>query len=220
MNKATRLIVGVLGAIFGISGMDHGLFEVLQGNVATDGMFIPAIGEAHRMWLHGSEYAFTLIPNFLLTGIAAMFVGLAIVVWSVGFVQTKHGPAALLLLFVLLLVVGGGVAQILFFPVICGVATRIHKPLDWWRKALPARIRKPLGGLWRAGLVLTAALLLVVLEIGIFGFVPGVGDPDAVLSVLTVLLAAAYVLMLLTIAAGFAHDINVMPNVAAEGGVL
>ena len=76
MNNATRTNVAVLGTIFGISGMSHGFFETLQGNVPTDGLFIFAIGAAQKMWPHGDEPAFTLIPNFLLTGIAAMIVGL------------------------------------------------------------------------------------------------------------------------------------------------
>ena len=216
MNGATRFIVGTLGAIFGVSGMDHGLFEILQGNVPTGGLFIPAIGEGHRMWLHGSEYAFTLIPNFLLTGIAAMLVGLAVVVWCVGFVQWRRGPTVLILLSVLLLLVGGGIAQLLFFPVIWGASTRIHGPLTWWRKALPTSIRGPLGRLWLPGLVLTASLLLVALAIGIFGFVPGVDDPDAVLLILAAVLGTDYLLMLLTIAAGFAHDIGVLPDGAGS----
>ena len=129
MNKATRIIVATLGTIFGISGMSHGFFEILQGNIPTGGLFISAIGEAQKMWPHGNEPAFTLIPNFLMTGIAAMIVGLAIIVWSLGFVHKKNGPTVFILLFVLLLLVGGGVAQILFFPWIWLVSTRINKPL-------------------------------------------------------------------------------------------
>ncbi len=68
MNKATRINVATLGTIFGISGINHGFFETLQGNVPTPGLFIFAIGEAQKMWLHGDEPAFTIIPNFLLTG--------------------------------------------------------------------------------------------------------------------------------------------------------
>jgi hypothetical protein len=122
MNKATKLNVGVLGIIFGISGMNHGFFEVLQGNTSTPNLFIFAIGEAQKMWIHGNEPALTLIPNFLLSGIVAMVIGLAIVVWSLGFVHRKHGSIILFSLFVLLLLLGGGVAQILFFPWICLVA--------------------------------------------------------------------------------------------------
>ncbi len=134
MNKATRINVATLGAIFGISGMNHGFFEILQGNVPTGGLFISAIGEAQKMWPHGNEFAFTLIPNFLITGIAAMTVGLAIFLWSLGFVHKKNGPIVFILLFILLLLVGGGVAQILFFPWIWLVSTRINQPLVWSRK--------------------------------------------------------------------------------------
>ena len=142
MNKATRINVATLGTIFGISGMSHGFFEILQGNIPTGGLFISAIGEAQKMWPHGNEYAFTLIPNFLMTGIAAMIVGLAIIIWSLGFVHKKNGPVVFILLFILLLMVGGGVAQILFFPWIWLVSTRINKPLAWWRKILPIKISK------------------------------------------------------------------------------
>jgi hypothetical protein len=45
MNKATRINVAALASIFGLSGMSHGIFEILQGNVPTGSMFIPAIGE-------------------------------------------------------------------------------------------------------------------------------------------------------------------------------
>jgi hypothetical protein len=44
------------------------------------------------MWPHGNEPAFTLIPNFLVTGIAAMIVGLIVIVWSLFFVQKQRGP--------------------------------------------------------------------------------------------------------------------------------
>ena len=216
MNRATRITVATLGTIFGISGMSHGFFEILQGNIPTGGLFISAIGESHRMWPHGNEYAFSLIPNFLITGVAAMLVGLAIVIWSLGFVHKKHGPIILLLLFVLLLLVGGGVAQLLFFPWIWLVSTRINKPLVWWRKTLPKKIIMPLGKLWSWSLVICAGLLVFVLEIAITGFVPAVNDPEAVLSVMLICLAAEVVLFPLTFIAGFACDIAAKPVITHE----
>lgn len=207
MNRATRTIVATLGTIFGISGMSHGFFEILQGNISTNGLFISAIGEAQKMWPHGNEYAFTLIPNFLITGIAAMLVGLAIIVWSLGFVHKKNGPTIMFLLFVLLLLVGGGAAQILFFPWICLVSTRINKPLIWWKKILPAKIQMPLGKLWLWCLIISSALLVFVLEIAITGFVPAVNDPDVVLSVMLICLVVEAVVLQLTFISGFAHDI-------------
>jgi hypothetical protein len=208
LNKATRANVAVLGVVFGLSGMSHGFFETLQGNTPTDGLFITAIGEAHRMWPHGSESAFTLIPNFLITGIAAMVVGLLIMVWSLGFVQRRNGPTILLMLFVLLLLVGGGVAQILFFPWIWLVATRINKPLAWWRKTLPGGLQETLGKLWPSTLVVSSGLMLFALVIAITGFVPGMTDPDAVLSVMLVCLASEVVMFPLTFISGFARDLS------------
>jgi hypothetical protein len=43
MNKSTRTNVATLGTIFGISGICHGFFEVLQGNTPTNGLMISAI---------------------------------------------------------------------------------------------------------------------------------------------------------------------------------
>jgi hypothetical protein len=208
MNHATRVTVATLGVIFGISGMSHGFFETLQGNTPTDGMFISAIGEAHRMWVHGNEYALTLVPNFLITGILAMTVGLVIIIWSVGFVHRKHGPLVLLLLFILLFLVGGGVAQIVFFILICAVATRIDSPLTWWRTVLPAGVRQVLARLWPWSLIIGSLLMLNTLAIAVLGFVPGVNDPDQVLAVMLYSLVAGFSLMLFTFVAGFAYDIE------------
>lgn len=214
MNQATRMIVATLGTIFGISGMSHGFFEILQGNAPTDGFFISAIGEAQKMWPHGNEYAFTLIPNFMITGIAAVLVGLAIIFWSLGFIHKKNGPVVFFLLFVLLLLVGGGVAQILFTPFIWLVSTRINKPLSWWRKILPVKIQKPLGKVWLWSLVISSALLVFILEIGITGFVPAVSDPDVVLSIMLSCLGMEVLTLPLTFVSGFAHDIALRPNLA------
>lgn len=103
MNKATRINAATVGTIFGFSAVTHGFFETLQGNVPTRGFFIFAIGEAQKMWSHGNEPAFTLIPNFLLTGIVAMIVGFSVIIWSLGFVHKKNGPSVFILLFILLL---------------------------------------------------------------------------------------------------------------------
>jgi len=208
--------VATLGVIFGFSGISHGLFETLQGNTPTGGLFISAIGETHKMWPHGNEYAFTLIPNFLTTGIAAMIVGLAIIVWSVGFVHKNNGPTIFILLFVLLFLVGGGVAQIIFFTLTWIVSTRINKPLTWWRKILPTRIRKPLGKLWLWLLIVFSLLILFVLEIAIFGIVPTVNDPDAVLSIMLYCLGVGLGVLLFSFVAGFAHDIEMRSDLSRD----
>lgn len=209
MNKATRFNVATLGTIFGISGISHGFFEALQGNVSTNSFFIYAIGEAQKMWTHGNEPAFTLLPSFLLAGVSSMLVGCAIILWSLGFVHRKNGPTILLLLFITLLLVGGGIAQILFFPFIWLVSTRIHHPLPWWRKILPIQSRKSLAMLWPWSLAISGGLLVFALIIATTGFVPGVSDSEVVLSIMLVCLGMEAIALPLTFMTGFVYDIAV-----------
>ena len=217
MNNATRVIIATFGVLLGVSGMSHGFFEALQGNTPTDGMFISAIGETHRMWVHGNEYAFTLIPNFLITGILAMVIGFTIIIWSIGFVHKKNGPFVYLFLFILLFLFGGGIGQIVFFTLTWAVSTRINKPLTWWRKVLPHGLRRSQAKLWLGFLVVSSLLILFALEIAISGFVPGVSDPDLILTIMLSALGAGLVILLLTFVAGFAHDIEKQDNSSSWG---
>jgi hypothetical protein len=92
MNRATKTIVSTVGVILGISGIDHGIFEILQGNQRTESLLINAIGPEHIMWEHGGEGAFTILPTFLLTGILAITVGIAMIIWSVWFIEKNIAP--------------------------------------------------------------------------------------------------------------------------------
>ena len=144
MNHTTRISVAVVGTFLGIAGLDHGIFEILQGNRPTSSLIIQAIGPEQHLW--GTEEAFTIVPNFLATGILAVIVSMAIIIWSVGFVHRKHGATVLGILFIALYLVGGGIAaQILFAPFTWAAATRIHSPLTGWRKILPESIRRGPG---------------------------------------------------------------------------
>ncbi len=216
MNTATRRIVTTLGIVFAVSGMSHGFFEVLQGNAPTEGMFISAIGQEQRMWEHGNEYAFTLIPSFLVTGVLAIAVSIAVIVWSIRFITTRRGPLVFLLLFVLLFLVGGGVAQVLFFTMTWAVATRINKPLTWWRKVLPPGVRGWLARVWPWTLGVGAALMIGTLWIATTGIVPGVSEADTALAVMLISLLVALGAFLVTFVAGFAHDIEMQPELGGR----
>jgi hypothetical protein len=209
MNRATRTIVSTVGVILAISGMVHGIFEILQGNTQANRPIIQAIGDAQQMWLYGTEEAFTIIPNFLITGILAVGVGLAILVWSVGFVQTKHGALVFLLLFLLLFLVGGGIAQVVLFLPAWAAATRINQPLAGWRKLLPERFRRMLAPLWPAALGVGAVSLLIGLSISITGYVPGASDPEQILSICwAFVFGGGLGVLSLSMVAGFAYDLE------------
>lgn len=208
INRSILVIVATLGVIFGIGGIGHGFFEALQGYTPTNGLVIDAIGTANRIWEYGKEPAFTVIPNFLITGITAMIVGLAVIVWSVFFLHRKYGSIIFLLLFILLFLVGGGIAQVIFFIIGWLFSTRIHRSLIWWRKVLRTRARKILTRLWLIFLIVSTLLILFVLEIAIFGFIPGISNPDTINTVMLFTLGVGFVFLILAFIAGIANDIE------------
>ncbi|NIS82910.1 MAG: hypothetical protein GTO14_22525 [Anaerolineales bacterium] len=63
-----------------------------------------------EIW-HACEPAMTVIPNFLVTGILAVSLGLVTVVWAAAFVQRQWGGAILALLSFRLLLFGGGLGR-------------------------------------------------------------------------------------------------------------
>lgn len=209
--NATRVIATTIGVFFGLfSGVNHGFFELLQGNRPTGGLIIYAIGEAQRFWPLGTEDAFTLIPNFMLTGIASMVVGAGIVIWSIWFLPTKHGRTVYLGLFILSFLVGGGIGQVFFFIPAWAFATRMGKPLTFWRKALPRRAWPFLSRLWIVTLALAVIVMLIGLEMAIFGFFPGITDPESIQNTALLFVFSSAVLMVISFIAGFGHELGRM----------
>jgi hypothetical protein len=212
MNRATKIIVSTIGIILGISGLDHGIFEILQGDRPTDGLLINAIGPDHIMWEHGGEGAFTILPTFLLTGILAITVGIAMIVWSLWFIDKKRGPLVFFLLNLLLFLFGGGIgAPVLIYPAAGIAATHIHEPLIWWRKILPERIRPALAKLWPYTLTIAVISMLIGLYIAITGHIPGVSpdDPNRILAIdLTIVFGSGLGMFLVSFVSGFADDIQ------------
>lgn len=208
-NKKTRITASAIGVLLGMAGIfNHGLFEILQGNTSTNGFYIEAIGEANRFWVHGTEGAFTIIHNFLITGICAVLVGLAIIVWSLKYIHIRYGSTVFLSLLILLTLVGGGIGFIIVFVPTWAFSTRINRSLDWWRKVLPVRLRKVLSSIWIYSLVITLILWLIIMELGIFGYFPGQNNPDTILNIVFVILFSSAILVCITFICAFAGDIE------------
>lgn len=208
-NQATRITASVMGVLLGLAGLiNHGIFEVLQGNNPTGGLFIEAINPAHRFWVHGTEGAFTLIPNFLLTGIGVILVSLAIIIWSIRYIQVKNGATVFLSLMILLTLLGGGLGHVVLFLPVWGYATRIKKPLAGWNKILPEQLRPALSKRWIYSLIATSLSWLIVMELGIFGYFPGQANPDTILNIVFIFLFLTVIMVNLTFITGFARDIE------------
>jgi hypothetical protein len=209
--NATRIIATTIGVFFGLfSGVNHGFFEVLQGNQATNGLYIYAIGEAQRFWPLAGEGALTLIPNFLITGIASMVVGVAIIIWSIRFLPTKHGRTVFLGLSIMSFLVGGGIGQAFFFIPAWAFATRMGKPLTWWRKVLPRSAWPFLSRLWIVTLVLAIIFMLIGVEMAIFGYAPGLTDPMSIQNTAELFVFSAGILCAVSFVAGFGHELQRM----------
>jgi hypothetical protein len=208
-NRATLIVTLTVVALLAFAGFEHGLFAALQGNRPTGAPAgIQAIGDDIKWWKYGGEDAFTLIPTFLLTGVAAMAVSIFIFLWAAFFLTAKRGVLVLLALFILLVLVGGGIGFIPFFLVTCAYATRLTKPLRWWRKKLSPGARRFLAPLWPWALGFAVVCWLIGIAIAVFGYVPGLSDPEAIISFCWSFLLATMVFINVSYVCAFAADIE------------
>jgi hypothetical protein len=160
-RRATRMVVGALGALVGLVGVEHGVGEVLQGSGRADGLVFQSWPDVAAFDVLSGEPAMTVVPDLLVTGVLAILVGLTVVVWSIRFVGRRHGGLVLIGLSVLLLLVGGGLFPPLMGVVIGTVVARTSRAED----APPRPLLAAIAPAWPW--FLTASL------VGYLGLMPG-----------------------------------------------
>lgn len=203
MKNATKIYASTFGSIMALAGIEHGIGEILQGNIAPDGVMIQSWPESEFFRSLSGEPAMTVIPNLLITGILAVLVSLALLIWAVLFVHKKNGGLIMIVLSFTMLLVGGGI-----FPPILGifvgiVATKIHSPLTWWRTRLYPGARNFLAHLWPW--TYTACIIswpLLLFGIGLLDYFFGISSS----SLTYALMIFAFGSLLLTIFTGFAYN--------------
>lgn len=151
--SATRTVVSAFGLLAGLAGIEHGVGEILQGPVRPEGPVIESWPDSKAFEILGGEPALTVIPNLLVTGTAAVIVAVAVIVWSVRFVDRRHGGLVLILLSVLLLLVGGGFGPPQIGIIIGFGATRLGAT----PRRPPGRVAQAVGRVW--AWILGAAML-------------------------------------------------------------
>jgi len=205
MRNATKVFASTFGAIMALAGIEHGIGEILQGNVAPSGIMILSWPESPFFRRLGGEPAMTIIPNLLVTGILAFLFSLALLVWATLFVQRENGGLIMILLSFAMLLVGGGIFPPILGIIIGAVATRINAPLTWWRAHLSVGFQRFLEKLWPWSYTACIITWLSMFPgLALFGYFFGVNDPALIL----VLLFFALGTLLLTIVTGFAYDIQ------------
>lgn len=167
MRNASKSVAKWFGIAAGIAGIEHGYFEILQGNTRPESLMIASMGPPcvpTEIW-NACEPAMTIIPNFLVTGILAIIFGLAILIWSIAFIQRKHGGVVLILLSIALLMFGGGL-----FPPLIGIAggiagLKINKSLG---NKHPGKFLQLIAMLWPWPLVIFMTWILGQWVVGYF----------------------------------------------------
>jgi hypothetical protein len=197
-----RLVVAGFGILCGLTGIIAGCFEVLQGNISPSGLIISTIGPNYIMADDFTYFAITIIPNLLITGILAIIVSSSVIIWSVRFVHTKNGVLILLGLSMIQMLVGGG--WVIDLATITSIlATRIDKPLEWWRSHLPKKFQYWLTKLFPPSLLGYAIISLSMLVLTIVGV-----NDVTVIQPMEILATTMFLPILLMILGGLAHDIQ------------
>lgn len=205
-NRACAGITSVLGVALAVSSFLHGFYEFMQGNNATEGLIIQAIGPEQRHWVHGTEEAFTIIPNFLITGMVTMLLSILTAIWSAKFIHSKYGSRFFLMIFIALTFLGGGIAHVVFFLPVWGYSTRIMKELKFWRKIFKTGVT--FGKKWPVAATVTVTTFLIALLVSVFGYVPSIKDPDTKLYICWSILGVSFIMLHITYVIGFAYDVN------------
>jgi hypothetical protein len=203
--SAASRIASIVGVLAGLGGMTHGIGEILQGNVAPSGIAINSWTVGPIATNMGGEPAMTIVPNLLVTGILNIIVSLAIIVWSVAFMQRKNGGLILFFLSIAMLLVGGGFAPPII-GILAGIAgLGINAPYNWWRTHLPINIQRFLAKLWPwvFGACVINGVFLVIGSV-ILVYIFGLNTPDLFVNSFFF----AILSLLLSIFTGVAYDIQ------------
>jgi hypothetical protein len=166
MKSATHKVAMAFGIVVALAGLEHGIGEILQGNVPPPALVFESWPESGFLEVLSGEPAMSIIPNLLISGILTVVFSLALIGWATTGLKSNFGGVGLILLSFLLLLVGGGLGPPLMLFIVGLAATRIHHPVSWWRKRSPNKKQPLLAKIWRA--VLFASLL------GYFALLPGI----------------------------------------------
>jgi hypothetical protein len=199
MKSATRVYAATFGVIMALAGVEHGIGEILQGNVAPEGIMILSWPEAEFFRNLGGEPAMTVVPNLLLTGILAVVISLALLVWSLLFVNRKNGGLIMMLLSSVMLLVGGGIFPPVFAMLTGLAASRMYTTASSLKAQRADGWRHVLARLWPWSYAVCVLAWPAVFPVGYFW---GEKYPAFLLVVLFIALGT----LLLSLFASFAYD--------------
>ena len=203
MRSAARTVASTFGVIMSLASLEHGVGEILQGNLPPSGLMFESWPRSEVFELMAGEPAMSVVPNLLASGVLTVLVSAAALIWSVAFLDRKHGGLVLVLLSLFLLFVGGGIAPPLMGMIAGAAASRITKPLRQWR-GTGTTSRPPL-------LARSRNILLAASVFGYLALLPGIPIASQFINIhdpaIVVYLALfSFATLLLAVVAALAHD--------------
>jgi len=199
--SATRSVAIAFGLLASTTGILYGLFEIAQGNVPVENFRISAIGPEYSMWANSTYASYTLIPNFLFTGITTLITSSLVSIWVVFFIHRKYGSMIMVLLSLIQFLTGGGIAvDVAILSAI--IATQVNKPLLWWKKITSAKLRQASARLWPWVFILFLVLAIGMLVLTVLGL-----NRAAFHQIITYLAAALFFPVIFSVLCGFSFDL-------------
>jgi len=203
MRSATRAVTATFGIFAALAAMEHGVGEVLQGDVRPDGLMIQSWPSSAFFRIEAWEPAMTVVPNLLASGVLTLLVALVFLVGVLRFAHRRHGGFALLIVSITLLLVGGGFGPPLLGIIVSLTAMRIGGPFEWWGTRLVPASGHPLAQAWPWVFgACVGAWLMLVPGLPILSETLGVDNPNLVVA----LSSTAIGLLALTIVSALARD--------------
>jgi len=192
-----------LGILAGIMGIEHGIGEVLEGYRPTDSVFILSWPNSAFFEIMAGEPAMTLIPNYFITGLLAIFFSGAFLTVLVKPGLDRKAIIILVALLILMLLTGAGFGPPILGIIAVLIVLKRNSPLNLWRK-LPSKLHTVLSRLWpwSFGLCLLGWLMLFP-GAALIAFFTGIDN--ALLMVIPILIAFAFIPI--TLFLGFSRDI-------------
>jgi len=186
MKSTVRIVATTFGIIVALAGLEHGVGEILQGNVPPPGVVFESWPDSRFLEILSGEPAMSIIPNLLIAGVLTIFFSLALIAWSGAGMRTPYGGIGLILLSLILLLVGGGLGPPFMLLVVGLAATRIHRPLSWWRGRSVGSPPPFLARFWRVALVASV--------LGYLALLPGIPIAEQLIGPLDATVVVAVIL--------------------------
>jgi hypothetical protein len=181
-----KILIVFIGCLCALSGIEHGIFEILQGSAKVEvhnvkgQSFIYAIGESIRFWKYGYEYAYTIIPNYLLTGIITLCLSCFLIYWSISKIESKFGWVIFIIVSILQYITGGGAAQLGLALLVGLFAVLVNSKFKIIKNIFPEVIVKLFTNTWIYLVFLFAYVFLQSMVTAIFGFLFWIHDIDLI----------------------------------------